>query len=624
MTEHVDTATPRADAFAVTVDDGMRVREGEWDGARGEREIFDWATRPDGTVDWAKASRGFGVADLDKPDDEITRDDFKLAVAYVEDGELVAIGNAIRNALARLSQTQGLSDAVRGEVQAKFEAMLARLNEQTDASPPVDAEPQPAQASASTEATQASDASERVIRTCTLDFTLDAETRVAIDRALEIVAELGTRTDAVQANALAERLRSDGFADKVSTDGRLIVTGYAARTGSQLYGDGKRTWYEYRSEAEVEKSLAGYDDKTFTDDHPPVLVTADNWREYARGHLGTGAILLPPADDGFRYVKVKICVGDIATIRKMRDGKVELSAGYTTVAVRDPGIDAQGVRYTYRQTDIIINHLALVDQGRAGPRARIQIDGATVFEIVEETDTIMTTNDQMTPEAAMALLDAIKGYAYAESQEAADAAMQAIAMALELDVEMVKQHLGNGGEMMEMDGVLMLVSKDAAAKIRAREQRVHGDTAKVSNDLAAARGELSALKRTVDSLMADKAATDMRELEREIAPVCPQLVKAWTGDSKTRPTTLTEMRVAAIMDLDSEAKTEIDSERGPDPKEPASTFDSFVAALYRSTLRQAKARSTSAPAPTNDHHTPPMPKIDTSGIYGKRTSAASN
>jgi hypothetical protein len=461
------------------------------------------------------------------------------------------------------------------------------------------------------------DAGARVYRTCTMDFALGAEDRIAVDRALAIADELGPKTDAAQINSIAERLRADGFADKVTTDGRLIVTGYAARTGSQLYGDGKSTWYEFRSEDEVEKSLKSFDFATFTDDHPPVLVTADNWREYARGMLGTGATLEPPDEQGLRFVKVQICVGDISTIRKMRDGKMQLSTGYTTVAVRDPGVDAQGVQFTYRQTHIEVNHESLVDEARAGPKARALIDGASVFEASKEND--MTTkpkNDQLDPEAAMALLDAIKAYAYAESPEAADGAMQAIAVALALDPELVAQHLG-GGEMMEMDGVKLRVSKDAATRIRASQAKVHSDAAKLSTDLAAAQGELSALSRTVATLQADKAEADMREIEREIAPLCPQLVSTWA--SGKRPDSMTAMRVAAILDLDAAAKVDIDAAWGPDKDKPAPTFDAFVSHAYSTTKRLASARKAGA---SNDGHPLPslVPKIDTTSVYGKNAS----
>jgi hypothetical protein len=333
--------------------------------------------------------------------------------------------------------------------------------------------------------------------------------------------------------------------------------------------------------------------------------------------LGTGATLEPPDEQGLRFVKVQICVGDISTIRKMRDGKIQLSTGYTTVAVRDPGVDAQGVQFTYRQTHIEVNHESLVDEARAGPKARALIDGASVFEASKEND--MTTkpkNDQLDPEAAMALLDAIKAYAYAESPEAADGAMQAIAVALALDPELVAQHLG-GGEMMEMDGVKLRVSKDAATRIRASQAKVHSDAAKLSTDLAAAQGELSALSRTVATLQADKAEADMREIEREIAPLCPQLVSTWA--SGKRPDSMTAMRVAAILDLDAAAKVDIDAAWGPDKDKPAPTFDAFVSHAYSTTKRLASARKAGA---SNDGHPLPslVPKIDTTSVYGKNAS----
>jgi hypothetical protein len=239
----------------------------------------------------------------------------------------------------------------------------------------------------------------------------------------------------------------------------------------------------------------------------------------------------------------------------------------------------------------------------------VLIDGATVFEASKEHD-MTTKKDQMDPEAAMALLDAIKAYAYAESPEAADGAMQAIAAALELDPEMVKQALG-GGEMMEMDGVALRVSKDAAARIRASQAKVHGDAAKLTTDLAAAKGELSALTRTVNKLQADKAEADMRELEREIAPLCPQLVSTWADGN--RPDSMTAMRVAAILDLDPAAKVDIDSAMGPDPAKPAPTFDSFVQHAYSATKRHAATRKS---PPINDNRFPAPPTINTAGFHG--------
>jgi hypothetical protein len=137
-----------------------------------------------------------------------------------------------------------------------------------------------------------------------------------------------------------------------------------------------------------------------------------------------------------------------------------------------------------------------------------------VFEINDQDDD-MKTKDQMDPTAAMALLDVIKAYAYADSPESADAAMQAIAAALELDMEMVKQHL-SGGEMMEMDGIKLMLSKDAAAKLRAAQAKMKGDSAQV---LADAQGQITALKRSVDSSRPTSAIWSERS---------PRCVRSWS------------------------------------------------------------------------------------------------
>jgi hypothetical protein len=74
------------------------------------------------------------------------------------------------------------------------------------------------------------------------------------------------------------------------------------------------------------------------------------------------------------------------------------------------------------------------------------------------------------------------------------------------------------------------------------------------------------------------------------------------------------MRVAAIVDLDSALKVDLDAAMGPDPKSPAPTFDAFVSSLYRTTIRHAGARKST----TSDNSAPIFrPKIDTSTVYGK-------
>jgi len=165
--------------------------------------------------------------------------------------------------------------------------------------------------------------------------------------------------------------------------------------------------------------------------------------------------------------------------------------------------------------------------------------------------------------------------------------------------------------MMEMDGVKLMLSKDAAAKLRAAQAKMKGDSAQV---LADAQGQIAALRRSVDVLEAAKIEADKRDLEREIAPLCPQLVSTWSAGK--RPDSLTAMRVAAILDLDPIMKAELDAAAGPDPANPPPTFDTFVGPLYRSTIRHAASRKPSNDGPALPSS--PAKKIDTSSVYGKQ------
>lgn len=148
-----------------------------------------------------------------------------------------------------------------------------------------------------------------------------------------------------------------------------------ARTGTLLYGPGEvpidpgpdKVITIARDPDEVfsPQSVASFEGKPVTNDHPPLGIKVDptNWRQLAIGDVqnvrrGDGAIL----DDQFLYADMVI--KDAAAIRDILDGKKEVSAGYDAEYEQlSPG---RG-----RQLDIIGNHVALVDKGRCGPRCSI-------------------------------------------------------------------------------------------------------------------------------------------------------------------------------------------------------------------------------------------------------------
>ncbi len=154
-------------------------------------------------------------------------------------------------------------------------------------------------------------------------------------------------------------------------EGFLVCHGVPiCRTGTQKYlpaeigASGSGLVDVYRSEAEVFKpaAMASFEGKPVTDDHPPGEVNSGNYGAYTRGTVqnvrkGTGE----EAD----YVVCDLVIFDAVLIDKIKHGKREVSCGYDCKYI-DNG------NGTYTQADIIGNHVAIVDQGRAGKEVSIR------------------------------------------------------------------------------------------------------------------------------------------------------------------------------------------------------------------------------------------------------------
>lgn len=162
---------------------------------------------------------------------------------------------------------------------------------------------------------------------------------------------------------------------------------FATRTGVFEYPkkDGSGVVREYRDPSEVfhPDSLASYRDASFTDDHPAEFVKAENVRKMRADGLVIGYVPEPGqrADD---HVRVPFVVDDEKAMAHLelpegQGGKREVSCGYTCDLVWEPGIAPDGTHYDARQTNIRINHVALVVAGRAGKTARVRMDGVGVL-----------------------------------------------------------------------------------------------------------------------------------------------------------------------------------------------------------------------------------------------------
>lgn len=165
----------------------------------------------------------------------------------------------------------------------------------------------------------------------------------------------------------------DASGRRRTADGYLVAMARAARSGIQIYRGVEvgrpdlRDVRVYRPPDEVfsRDSLSTYAHKPLTNEHPAEPVTAANWKDHAVGFVGDEI-----ARDG-EHVRIPLMLADAAAIDALEAGKRELSAGYSCRLVWEPGVTDTGEAYDAKQVEIRINHVAMVDAGRAGPSARI-------------------------------------------------------------------------------------------------------------------------------------------------------------------------------------------------------------------------------------------------------------
>lgn len=161
---------------------------------------------------------------------------------------------------------------------------------------------------------------------------------------------------------------------KITREGFLRTTGRLTRTGIFTYRlpDGS-TRKELRLDEEVFKqdSIDSFNHIPITNDHPfpRRLVTSKNAVEHQKGHT-----LGDARQDGDHLV-ASLIVTDEATINDIKNGKQELSNGYTCNLDFSPG-SFKGEKYDAIQRDIVGNHVAIISEGtaRAGSSARLTLD----------------------------------------------------------------------------------------------------------------------------------------------------------------------------------------------------------------------------------------------------------
>jgi hypothetical protein len=155
-----------------------------------------------------------------------------------------------------------------------------------------------------------------------------------------------------------------------TTQGFLRADGLPTRAGVFTYRRGNGSIVrELRLPEEVfsEDSLSTLAHAPLTDGHPSQPVTSSNAKGLAIGHVGE-------ASREGKHVRTPVLVTDADAIAKIETGKaVELSCGYYC-DLEDKAGTYEGQAYDKIQRNIRYNHVALVEQGRAGPENRIRLD----------------------------------------------------------------------------------------------------------------------------------------------------------------------------------------------------------------------------------------------------------
>jgi hypothetical protein len=156
-------------------------------------------------------------------------------------------------------------------------------------------------------------------------------------------------------------------------EGFLLCIGVPiARTGSMLYGEGETpletgedgTIEVSRAEEEVfrPQTIASFEGKPVTIAHPNEFVTADNWSRLAKGVVQN--VRRGVGDQGDSLI-ADLLITDSIAIQLVKNGLREVSCGYEAEYTQTA--EGKGT-----QANIIGNHVALVDEGRAGSEYAIK------------------------------------------------------------------------------------------------------------------------------------------------------------------------------------------------------------------------------------------------------------
>lgn len=187
------------------------------------------------------------------------------------------------------------------------------------------------------------------------------------------------------------------------SDGSLLCEGYATREGILEYvnrdGSIRR---ELVTRQAVEDTARTLPRASVTLEHPPEFVNPDNVQRYGVGDVDGQAVVEETAQGGFVRVSMAVRRRDALTDVESKRRR-ELSVGYDVTIDPTPGNDPRFGQYDARQVGRRVNHVALVEAGRAGDQVALRVDADDRFTVMNGWPASSGRGDQMNPKLVMLL-----------------------------------------------------------------------------------------------------------------------------------------------------------------------------------------------------------------------------
>lgn len=257
-------------------------------------------------------------------------------------------------------------------------------------------------------------------------------------------------------------------------NGYLRVPGRVARTGVQKYLASELGLTDrppnsivsvYRPPDAVfnATSLESYDNADVTIEHPSDLVDSVSYKDVSVGHAISGG-----RREG-DFVVVDLLIKDQAAIDAINGGKAELSAGYTAEYKKQPGISPEGEPFEFIQDDIVINHVALCDQARAGNKARLfdnnPIGVIIMPKVTLDNGVMVEVADDNAKTLIQSTIDGLRGRV--KDAESAKTAAEARADAKDEELEEMKERTSEDAISKRL--VAVMAANDSAVKIAGKD-----------------------------------------------------------------------------------------------------------------------------------------------------------